>query len=136
MVKTHGLTHIALAVRDAERSLRFYHGVFGVEAYCREDGRIHVKTLDCHDVIPFDELAPNPGTSGGIIHFGFRLKSPPTSTLPSTTSNKPAASSSPEASSPLATPTRTSRTPTATNSKSGSSKSRFRFEICIFQFAI
>ena len=27
MVRTHGLTHIALAVRDVERSLRFYREV-------------------------------------------------------------------------------------------------------------
>ncbi len=32
MVKTYGLTHISLAVRDAERSLRFYEQVFGVQA--------------------------------------------------------------------------------------------------------
>ena len=44
MVKTYGLTHLALAVRDVERSLRFYQQVFGVEAYFREEGRIHVKT--------------------------------------------------------------------------------------------
>jgi catechol 2,3-dioxygenase-like lactoylglutathione lyase family enzyme len=76
MVKTHGLTHIALAVRSAERSLQFYHDVFGAEAYHREPGRIHVKTPGCHDVVTLDEHAPNPGTSGGIIHFGFRLQSP------------------------------------------------------------
>ena len=76
MVKTYGLTHLALAVRDVERSLRFYQQVFGVEAYFREDGRIHVKTPGCQDVITFDQNAPAPGTCGGIIHFGFRLRVP------------------------------------------------------------
>ena len=76
MVKTYGLTHLALAVRDVERSLRFYQQVFGVEAYFREDGRIHVKTPGCHDVITFDQHAPAPGTGGGVIHFGFRLQTP------------------------------------------------------------
>lgn len=33
MVKTHGLTHISLTVRDPERSLRFYREVFGVCEY-------------------------------------------------------------------------------------------------------
>jgi catechol 2,3-dioxygenase-like lactoylglutathione lyase family enzyme len=34
MVKTHGLTHIALAVQDAQRSSHFYQQVFGmVETY-------------------------------------------------------------------------------------------------------
>ena len=76
MVKTFGLTHLALAVRDVERSLKFYQQVFGVEAYSREPGRIHVKTPQCHDVITFDQHAPKPGEGGGIIHFGFRLLSP------------------------------------------------------------
>ena len=29
MIRTHGLTHIALAVRDVDRSSRFYGQVFG-----------------------------------------------------------------------------------------------------------
>jgi len=76
MVKTYGLTHLALAVGDVERSFHFYQQVFGVEDYFREEGRIHVRTPGCHDVITFDETAPGPGTSGGVIHFGFRLQSP------------------------------------------------------------
>ena len=32
MVRTHGLTHIALAVRDAEHALGFYQALFGVVA--------------------------------------------------------------------------------------------------------
>lgn len=40
MVRTYGLTLIALAVCDTERSFRFYEQVFGMEAYFREDGRI------------------------------------------------------------------------------------------------
>jgi predicted enzyme related to lactoylglutathione lyase len=35
MVRTYGLTHIALAIRDAERALRFYQDVFGVIAVYR-----------------------------------------------------------------------------------------------------
>ncbi len=76
MVKTYGLTHVALAVRDVERSLNFYQQVFGVEAYFREEGRIHVRTPGCHDVITFDQNVAAPGPGGGVIHFGFRLRSP------------------------------------------------------------
>jgi catechol 2,3-dioxygenase-like lactoylglutathione lyase family enzyme len=76
MVKTYGLTHVALAVRDVERSLTFYQQVFGVEAYFREEGRIHVRTPGCHDVITFDQTAAARGPGGGVIHFGFRLRSP------------------------------------------------------------
>lgn len=35
MVKTHGLTHISLAVRSPQRSLAFYQSVFGVKEYYR-----------------------------------------------------------------------------------------------------
>ena len=36
MVRTYGLTHINLVVRDAERSLQFYRQVFGVEEYVHD----------------------------------------------------------------------------------------------------
>jgi len=55
MVRTYGLTHINLAVRDAQRSLRFYGQVFGVEEYGRSGGLVHAKTPGCQDVITFDE---------------------------------------------------------------------------------
>jgi metallothiol transferase len=76
MFKTYGLTHLALAVRDVERSLHFYQQVFGVEDYFREGGRIYVRTPGCHDVITFDQNASAAGTTGGVIHFGFRLQLP------------------------------------------------------------
>jgi catechol 2,3-dioxygenase-like lactoylglutathione lyase family enzyme len=37
MVKTYGLTHIALSVRDLDKTLRFYTHVFGVEEYSRAE---------------------------------------------------------------------------------------------------
>ena len=73
MVRTYGLTHINLVVRDAERSLRFYRQVFGVEEYGRADGLVHTKTPGCQDVITFDEHSSGAGESRGIKHFGFRL---------------------------------------------------------------
>lgn len=42
MIKTHGLTHISLAVRDPNRSLSFYEKVFGVEEYYRDENSIQV----------------------------------------------------------------------------------------------
>jgi catechol 2,3-dioxygenase-like lactoylglutathione lyase family enzyme len=77
MVRAYGLTHINLVVRDVERSLRFYWQVFGVEEYGRTKGLVHTRTPGCHDVISFDEHSPGAGESRGIVHFGFRLVSPP-----------------------------------------------------------
>ena len=54
MVRTYGLTHINLVVRDVERSLRFYGQVFGVEEYGRTAGLVHTRTPGCQDVITFD----------------------------------------------------------------------------------
>ena len=76
MVRTYGLTHINLVVRDAERSLQFYRQVFGVEEDGRTEGLVHTRTPGCHDVITFDEHSSGAGESRGIVHFGFRLVSP------------------------------------------------------------
>ncbi|HVR98827.1 MAG TPA: VOC family protein [Thermoanaerobaculia bacterium] len=76
MVRTRGLTHIALAVRDAERSLRFYQEVFGVVAVYRQDGFIQAQTPGSWDVLVFEEGAGKAGKGGGVAHFGFRLVDP------------------------------------------------------------
>lgn len=55
LIKTYGLTHIGLAVRDAERSLQFYQSVFGVRVVYREAGTIQVQTPGSRDVIVFEE---------------------------------------------------------------------------------
>ena len=76
MVRTHGLTHIALAVRDAERSLRFYAQVFGVVAVYRQKGFIQAQTPGSRDVLVFEESVKRAGKAGGVAHFGFRLVHP------------------------------------------------------------
>jgi predicted enzyme related to lactoylglutathione lyase len=76
VLKTHGLTHIALAVEDARRSFRFYEKVFGVVAVFDEDGFIQAQTPGSRDVIVFDENKKRAGKRGGIAHFGFRLTKP------------------------------------------------------------
>ncbi len=73
MIKTHGLTHISLAVRDPERTLAFYQKVFGVKEYFRDENSIQVLGPGSHDVIAFEKDVANAGKSGGIAHFGFRL---------------------------------------------------------------
>jgi len=75
MVKTHGLSHIALSVVDPERSLAFYQSVFGVREYFRNESTIQVLGPGPYDVIAFEKRPAAPG-AGGIIHFGFRLIRP------------------------------------------------------------
>src|SRR5882757_7859343 len=73
MIVTHGLSHIALSVKDPDRSLRFYAAVFGVREYFRDDSTIQVLGPGPHDVIAFEKRPADAGAPGGIIHFGFRL---------------------------------------------------------------
>lgn len=73
MVKTHGLTHISLAVRNPERSLRFYAEVFGVREYFRDKNQIQVQGPGPYDTMAFEKAEANAGSAGGISHFGFRL---------------------------------------------------------------
>ena len=73
MIKTHGLTHINLAVVDPDRSLKFYERLFGVREYYRDAESIQVQGPGPHDVIAFQRDKANAGKAQGIGHFGFRL---------------------------------------------------------------
>lgn len=73
MIRTHGLAHISLAVRDPERSLRFYETLFGVVEYCRDQESIQAKSAAGWEVLAFNRDPDQAGQPGGIGHFGFRL---------------------------------------------------------------
>jgi catechol 2,3-dioxygenase-like lactoylglutathione lyase family enzyme len=75
MIRTHGLTHLNLVVRDPDVSLTFYERVFGVRGYYRDAGSVQVLGPGPHDVIAFEKGVP-PRKPGGITHFGFRLTTP------------------------------------------------------------
>jgi catechol 2,3-dioxygenase-like lactoylglutathione lyase family enzyme len=76
MFQSYGLTHISLAVRDLDRTLRFYTQVFGVREYFRDATSVQVLGPGPHDVIAFEHSPSSAGVSGGITHFGFRLQRP------------------------------------------------------------
>ena len=75
MVKTFGLTHVALAVKDPERSLQFYSRIFGAVPVYREPDFIQAQTPGSRDVLVF-ERGRRAGKAGGVAHFGFRLTKP------------------------------------------------------------
>jgi catechol 2,3-dioxygenase-like lactoylglutathione lyase family enzyme len=75
-VPTYGLTHVALAVRDPQRALRFYQAVLGVVAVYEDDTFVQVQTPGSRDVIVFERRPRTAGKAGGVVHFGFRLKRP------------------------------------------------------------
>jgi catechol 2,3-dioxygenase-like lactoylglutathione lyase family enzyme len=77
MIRTWGLTHIALAVADLDRAVRFYGGVFGAVEVYRHPSFVQLQIPETRDVIVFELRDPEKvGASGGIAHFGFRLRDP------------------------------------------------------------
>lgn len=75
-MKTHGLTHVALAVRDPRRSLKFYQQVLGVVPVYEDEDSIQAQTPGTRDVLVFERNPARAGKSGGVAHFGFRLVKP------------------------------------------------------------
>ena len=72
--KTYGLTHIAIAVRDLDRTLLFYQKVFDVEVMYHQDDFLQVTTPGSNDIIVFEKKTAEYGKTGSIAHFGFRLR--------------------------------------------------------------
>lgn len=76
MINSHGLTHIALAVRDPDASARFYKQAFGMEEYFRDQASVHLRRPTGHEIITVVHDPLLAGRTGGILHFGFRLHAP------------------------------------------------------------
>ena len=75
--KTYGLTHLAIAVSDIERTMHFYQQVFDMQTMYHEAGFIQLTTPGCNDILVFEEKKTSAiGKTGGIAHFGFRLRDP------------------------------------------------------------
>ena len=72
--KTYGLTHIAIAVKDLDETLRFYQKVFEVEVMYRKVDFLQVTTPGADDIIVFEKKKADYGKTGGIAHFGFKLR--------------------------------------------------------------
>ncbi len=76
MIKTLGLTHLHLMVKDIKRSLAFYQTVFGLEVkFWAYDGLVFLNTPGSNDLIALHQAQEHQptGASGGVTHFGFQL---------------------------------------------------------------
>lgn len=70
MIRTYGLTRIGLAVRDLDRSFRFYESVFGVREVYRDATTLQVQTPGSRDVIVFEREKTGVGTLRGATARG------------------------------------------------------------------
>lgn len=83
----HRMGHLALRVRDLERSIAFYTSIFGMELRWREEGEIAFLSCGQDDLALFQlpagssatsapaEEAPSAELQPRLDHFGFRVHS-------------------------------------------------------------
>ena len=76
MIKTFGLTHIALPVKDVKRSSFFYQKVFGAKEMYSNAGFIQMQTPGSKDIIVFEKQKSVSSKSKHGFHFGFRSPRP------------------------------------------------------------
>ena len=76
MIRTLGLSHIALPVKDVKRSFFFYQKVFGVKEMYRYPDFIQVQTPGSKDIIVFEKQKTKSSKLKPGFHFGFRLLKP------------------------------------------------------------
>jgi predicted enzyme related to lactoylglutathione lyase len=75
--QTYGLTHLAIHVKDVKRTLTFYKEVFDAQVMYEEKTWAQITTPGSHDIIVFEQSdEKSTGTTGGIVHFGYRLREP------------------------------------------------------------
>ena len=76
-MKHRGLCHLHLAVRDIERSIRFYVEAFGLEVLHQRGDMAFLRTPGMHECLTLrQQTGPRVGDAGGIDHFGFPLQDP------------------------------------------------------------
>ena len=73
VVKTYGLTHVAVAVGDLDRTEAFYSAILGAQVVYKDSGFLQMQTPGSRDVLVFEKNAKQAGRAGGVLHFGFRL---------------------------------------------------------------
>ena len=77
MIRTLGLTHIGLTVRDIDRTIAFYEHVLGARVLYNDGATAELNTPGCHDIITLNTGRTSKVRSmGAVTHVGFRLVDP------------------------------------------------------------
>jgi predicted enzyme related to lactoylglutathione lyase len=75
--KTYGLTHLAIAVSDVERTMHFYQQVFDMQTMYREDSFIQLTTPGYKYILILKKNKNNTiRKTVCIANYGFRLRYP------------------------------------------------------------
>ena len=71
MIKTNGLNHIALKVKDPERTAQFYTDLFNMEITRSTPEMIFLKTVGSTDMMTLNRSQAEVTPEQGMVHFGF-----------------------------------------------------------------
>ncbi len=71
MIKTSSLNHIALKVKDPERTAQFYVDLFNMEITRRTPEMTFLKTIGSTDMITLNRAEGDVVPDQGMVHFGF-----------------------------------------------------------------
>ena len=77
MIKTNGLNHIALKVKDPERTARFYTDLFNMEITRSTPEMIFLKTVGSTDMMTLNRSQAEVTPEQGMVHFGFIVEPDP-----------------------------------------------------------
>lgn len=75
MITTNGLNHLALPVRDPERSAQFYADLFNMEITSSSPEVAFLKTVGCTDMIALSRSKVEIVSGKESMHFGFMVDS-------------------------------------------------------------
>lgn len=71
MIPTNGLNHIALQVKDPERTAQFYTDLFNMEITRRTPEMTFLKTIGSTDMMTLNRCDTDVAPQQGMVHFGF-----------------------------------------------------------------
>ena len=71
MIMTNGLNHLALPVKDPERSAQFYADLFNMDILSSSPEIAFLKTSGADDLIALNRSDAAVVSSRGTMHFGF-----------------------------------------------------------------
>ena len=71
MIRTNGLNHLALPVRDPERSARFYAELFNMEITSSSPDGAFIRTIGHRDMIALSHSDVKIPSARNKMHFGF-----------------------------------------------------------------